>query len=207
MRFESSTRPSTPDSGVSNMRRRMREPPRERVPAAKRVPALEEPRLKMRVPAEVRAGEEALAISARPAMVPVPASSVSRPVASSPARSKRPTITKLARSDEPPWLIKGRVTPVRGMSLVTPPTIRNAWNEMAAVRPVAQKAARSDLARAAVTRPRTAKSMNRMMTAPPPRRPISSPMAEKMKSDSTTGIDVGMPLPMPVPTRPPSASE
>lgn len=33
---------------------------------------------------------------------------------------------KLAKSDEPPWLMKGRVRSVSGMSLVTPPTMMNA---------------------------------------------------------------------------------
>ena len=103
--------------------------------------------------------------------------------------------------------MKGRVTPVSGTRRVTPPTMRNAWNEMEAVRPLAMKAARSDFARAATVRPRTANSMNSSRTAEPPSRPISSPMAEKMKSDSTTGMIVAMPRPMPTPTRPPSASE
>ena len=66
---------------------------------------------------------------------------------------------KLARSELPPWLMKGRVTPVRGRSLVVPPTMRKAWNAMATVRPAAVKAAMSVFARAAVTKPRTAKSM------------------------------------------------
>ena len=122
------------------------------------------------------------------AMMPVPVSSVSRPVASSPARMSRPTMMKLASSDEPPWLMNGSVTPVSGMSRVTPPTMRKAWNEMAAVRPVAENAARSLLARAAVVRPRTAKSMKSMSTAVAPSRPSSSPMAEKMKSEATTGM-------------------
>ena len=140
-------------------------------------------------------------------MTPVPVSSAPRPVASSPARSKSATTMKLAKSDEPPWLMKGRVTPVSGMRRVTPPTMRNAWNEMEAVRPVAENAARSLLARAAVVRPRTAKSMNKSSTPEAPRSPISSPMVAKMKSDSTTGMLSDMPRPMPMPTRPPSASE
>ena len=114
---------------------------------------------------------------------------------------------KLARSDVPPWLMKGRVTPVSGSSLVTPPTMRNAWKEIAHVRPTAAKAEQSDLARAAVASPRTQKSRNMMRTAEEPRSPISSPMAEKMKSLCTNGIVVERPLPMPTPTRPPSASE
>ena len=114
---------------------------------------------------------------------------------------------KLESSELPPWLMKGRVTPVRGRSLVTPPTMRKAWKPMTLVRPTAAKAEESDLARAAVAKPRTQKSMKRMMTAVLPRRPVSSAMAEKMKSDSTTGMSVGMPFPMPVPVRPPSAME
>ena len=114
---------------------------------------------------------------------------------------------KLDSSEEPPWLMKGRVTPVSGMRRVTPPTIRNAWKEMEAVRPLAMKAVRSDFARAATVRPRTANSMNSSSTADAPSRPISSPIAEKMKSDSTTGMRVDMPRPMPTPTMPPSASE
>ena len=103
--------------------------------------------------------------------------------------------------------MKGRVTPVSGMSLVTPPTMVKAWKEMAAVRPAAEKAARSDLARAAVVRPRTANSMNSSSTAEPPSRPISSPIAAKIISEATTGMMSAMPLPMPTPARPPSARE
>ena len=114
---------------------------------------------------------------------------------------------KLARSEVPPWLMKGSVTPVSGMSLVAPATMRKAWNASALVRPTAANAAESDLARAAVAKPRTQSSRNKMSTAAPPRRPLSSAMALKMKSDSTTGMSVGRPLPMPEPMRPPSASE
>ncbi len=114
---------------------------------------------------------------------------------------------KLAKSEEPPWLMKGSVTPVSGKNLVTPPTMRKAWKQMEVVRPAAVKAAMSDLARAAVAKPRTAKSMKSSSTALAPKRPISSPMAEKMKSEATTGMSSGMPLPTPAPKRPPSARE
>ena len=90
---------------------------------------------------------------------------------------------------------------------MTPPTMMNAWMEMAQVSPTAAKAEQSDLARAAVARPRTQKSRKRMRIADAPRRPISSPMAAKMKSLCTKGMVVERPLPMPVPTRPPSARE
>ena len=126
---------------------------------------------------------------------------------SSPARSSSATAMKLESSEEPPWLMNGRVTPVRGSRRVTPPTMRNAWNERDATRPTAVNALMSLLARAAVVRPRTASSMNSSSTAAPPSRPISSAMAEKMKSLLTTGMSVGMPLPMPAPESPPSAME
>ena len=45
-----------------------------------------------------------------------------------------------------------------------------------------------NIARAAVAKPRTHRSRNSTSTAEEPRRPISSPTAEKMKSDSTTGM-------------------
>ena len=66
---------------------------------------------------------------------------------------------KLARSELPPWLMNGSVTPVSGSSLVTPPTMRNACTAIAAVRPTAVNADMSDFARAAVASPRTASSM------------------------------------------------
>ena len=141
------------------------------------------------------------------ALVPSPEGSAVRPVPSSPARRSRPMTMKLESRLEPPWLMNGRVTPVRGRSFVTPPTMRNAWKERAVVRPTAVNALMSLFARAAVVRPRTARSIKRSSTAAPPRRPISSATAEKMKSLFTTGMSVGMPLPMPEPTRPPSASE
>ena len=114
---------------------------------------------------------------------------------------------KLAMRLLPPWLMKGRVMPVRGMSPVVPPTMMKACRLMLAVRPAAVKAATSLLARAAVARPRTAKSTKRISTADAPRRPISSAMAQKMKSLSTMGMVVHRPRPMPTPKRPPSASE
>ena len=114
---------------------------------------------------------------------------------------------KLESSEEPPWLMKGRVMPVRGSRRVTPPTMMKAWIDIDVMRPTAVNAAMSDLARAAVAKARTASSMKAMRTAPAPSRPISSPIAEKMKSLATTGMSVGRPLPMPVPMSPPSASE
>ena len=138
---------------------------------------------------------------------PAPSTSACSPVPSWPQRKRKPTAMKLASRDVPPWLMKGSVTPVSGMRPMTPPAMRNACRAMEVVRPTAMKAARSERARAAVSRPRTASRTNRRMTAAAPRRPISSAMAEKMKSLSTTGIIVAIPWPMPVPMRLPSAME
>ena len=119
---------------------------------------------------------------------------------------------KLARSDEPPWLMKGSVMPVRGMRRVTPPTMMNACRTTMDVRPTATNELTSLFARAAVTKPRTAKHRNSSSTPAAPRRPISSAMAAKMKSLSATGI-WGSPLRRPgrarapTPNRSPSAME
>ena len=126
---------------------------------------------------------------------------------SSPALSKSATIIKLASKELPPWLIKGKVTPVSGKSLVTPPTMIKACITSEAVSPVAANAAISDFARAAVARPRIASTTYASKTAELPNKPISSPIAEKIKSEATTGISVARPRPIPLPTKPPSASE
>ena len=76
---------------------------------------------------------------------------------------------------------------------------------MVDVRPTAMNELTSLFARAAVSRPRTAKQTYMSSMAPAPNRPVSSAMAEKMKSLSTTGICSAKPLPMPTPNMPPSA--
>ena len=114
---------------------------------------------------------------------------------------------KLARSEEPPWLMKGRVRPVSGMSLVTPPTMMNACKTMTLVMPTATNALTSLFARAAVANPRMPSERKSSSRAAAPRRPVSSAMAVKMKSLSTTGMRVARPLPTPTPNSPPSASE
>ena len=78
---------------------------------------------------------------------------------------------------------------------------------MVVVRPTATNDAKSLFARAAVAKPRMAKLRNSSRTPAAPRRPISSAMAAKMKSDSTTGIWSAKPRPMPQPNRSPSAME
>ena len=46
-------------------------------------------------------------------------------------------LASLAKSDDPPWLMKGNVRPVSGMNRVTPPTMMKAWSTMMEVRPTA----------------------------------------------------------------------
>ena len=146
-------------------------------------------------------------------MAPVWRISESTPVPSSPQRSRQPTMMKLAMSDEPPWLMKGSVMPVRGMRRVTPPTMINACSTMMEVRPTAVNELTSDFARAAVTMPRMAKHKYSSSTPAAPSRPVSSAMTGKMKSLSATGMppcatgSPPMPRPMPVPNRSPSAME
>ena len=159
-----------------------------------------------RLPSETRPSTPVLPWTAESEVVVI---SVSTPVASSPARKSSATAMKLARSEEPPWLMKGSVRPVRGMSLVTPPTMMKACSTMSAVQPTAVNELTSLLARAAVTKPRMAKHRYRSRMPAAPRRPISSAMAAKMKSLSTTGMGMSpaRPRPTPTPNRSPSAME
>ena len=53
--------------------------------------------------------------------------------------SKRPRMAKAVRRLLPPWLMKGRVMPVRGMKLVTPPMLRRVWVISTVVSPLASK--------------------------------------------------------------------
>ena len=74
-----------------------------------------------------------LAFAGRGARVWVPLAS------SSEIASKRPRIAKTVRRLLPPWLMKGRVMPVRGMNLVTPPMLRKVWVASTVVSPLANK--------------------------------------------------------------------
>ena len=102
--------------------------------------------------------------------------------------------------------MKGSVTPVSGISRVTPPMMTNACSDIDATRPVAVNAAMSVLARAAVASPRMAKTRKHRTIAAPPSNPSSSPIAEKMKSVATKGMRSGMPAPSPTPVSPPAAN-
>ena len=48
-------------------------------------------------------------------------------------------MAKAVRRLLPPWLMKGRVMPVRGMKLVTPPMLRKVWAASTVVSPLANK--------------------------------------------------------------------
>ncbi len=139
---------------------------------------------------------------------PVPEDiSDSMPVPWSLARMRKPRMMKLANSEEPPCETKGRVRPVSGIRRVTPPTMMKACSTMMAVKPTAMNELTSLLARTAIRMPRMEKHRYSSRTPAAPSRPVSSAMAEKMKSDSTMGICEARPLPMPTPNSPPSASE
>jgi hypothetical protein len=51
--------------------------------------------------------------------------------------------------------MNGRVTPVRGITRVTPPMITNAWRAMIVVRPVARSFEKPSSASSAVLKPRS----------------------------------------------------
>ena len=62
----------------------------------------------------------------------------------------------LATIELPPKETKGRVTPVSGMTLVTPPMITNAWRTKIAVSPAASSFEKPSGAITAVLKPRAA---------------------------------------------------
>ncbi len=74
-----------------------------------------------------------MALAGRGARVRVPLASPSE------IANKRPRMAKAVKRLLPPWLMKGRVIPVRGMNLVTPPMLRKVWVASTVVSPLASK--------------------------------------------------------------------
>lgn len=89
---------------------------------------------------------------------------------------------KLESSEEPPWAMKGKVMPVRGMRSVMPPTMMKACSTMTEVRPTAISELTSLFARAATTMPRMAKDRYKSRMPAAPKSPDSSAMTAKMAS-------------------------
>ena len=121
-------------------------------------------------------------------------------------RSSNATITKLATSDDPPYEMNGSVTPVSGITRITPPTITKVWIPTIVVSPAANNFENGRSACTAMRSPLPTNSRNRMHTAMVPMRPDSSPMAENTKSVGALGIFCGLPSPSPVPANPPLPS-
>src|SRR6266540_4143498 len=126
---------------------------------------------------------------------------------SSEMRRSNAMTTKLAISEEPPYETNGSVTPVRGMSRVTPPRMTNVWMPMMLVRPAANSFGNGRSACTAIRNPAATSSRNAIRIATVPSSPSSSPIAEKMKSVDAFGILSGLPSPRPVPAKPPDPNE
>ena len=106
-------------------------------------------------------------------------------------------ITKLAMSDDPPYEMNGSVTPVSGITRITPPTITKVCTPMIVVSPAANSFENGRSAWMAMRNPLPTSSRNSMHTATVPSRPSSSPMAESTKSVDAFGIFCGLPEPEP----------
>ena len=68
--------------------------------------------------------------------------------------STSPNIIMNDTADEPPYEMNGSVTPVSGMTFVTPPTMTNTCRAKTDVRPVARSFENGSRARVAMRKPR-----------------------------------------------------
>src|SRR3954471_9224111 len=103
---------------------------------------------------------------------PPPSASGSRRARSDTIKSSASS-TKLATIDAPPYETNGSVTPVSGMTFVTPPTITNTWIANTAPRPVASSFAKPSVASVAVLNARAANRRPIARMAQPPNSPTS----------------------------------
>ena len=97
------------------------------------------------------------------------------------------------------------MTPVSGITRVTPPMITNAWTPRIVASPAANSCENGRFDWIAMRNALPTRSRKPPMTATVPISPSSSPMAEKMKSVVATGITLGLPSPRPVPVKPAGA--
>ena len=84
--------------------------------------------------------------------------------------------------DVPPALRNGSVTPVSGISLMTPPMITNVCSPRNAVAAMASSAANRERARSEMPAPRMMTIAYSPSTSTPVTRPICSQSTAKMKS-------------------------
>ncbi len=95
------------------------------------------------------------------------------------------------------------MTPVRGMTRVTPPTITNVCTPMIIVSPPANSFENGRSAWSAMRNPLPMRRRKAVRIATVPSRPSSSPIAANTKSVDAAGIFWGLPSPSPVPANPP----
>ena len=88
----------------------------------------------------------------------------------------------LISSDDPPALTNGSGIPLVGSSPSTTLMLKNAWNAIIVVSPIATKAPKRSGARIAVRSPRQVMTQKQATTTVEPISPSSSAMTLKMKS-------------------------
>ena len=79
--------------------------------------------------------------------------------------------------------------PVKGNSRTTPAMMKKAWKPMMRVKPAAIRREKSERAVCAMRKPAPTSRMKAITTATQPTRPISVPMAAKIMSLVSSGID------------------
>jgi len=112
------------------------------------------------------------------------------------------------QSEDPPYEMKGSVSPVMGTRLATTAMFTQAWDASHTVIPVAMSAPVGSWARIAIRTPRYARTRKSTTTASVPASPSSSPSTAKMESVYGAGRNPNFsrPAPRPSPNGPPSAS-
>lgn len=102
--------------------------------------------------------------------------------------------------------MKGSVTPVMGMMLSTPHIIISVWMAVIEVKPTQISLFILSLQKRLILMPIKVRSPNKSSMIIALIIPVSSLMAEKIKSVCTAGIKLGLPKNKPVPKRPPEAT-
>ncbi len=113
---------------------------------------------------------------------------------------------KDTRSEEPPLDTNGKVTPVRGNKRRLPAMIRMLCPTKCTTNPIASRHWKVSADFKAVRMPRLTSSASNPRIPSAPRSPVSSVMAEKIKSDWAIGTRLGLPIPTPRPINPPFAT-
>ncbi len=107
---------------------------------------------------------------------------------------------------EPPRLMNGRVTPVRGSTSVAPNTFRQVWNSSIPPAAHAEMEYSVDRLRVALARAEDASAARVSTTVSARTSPCSSHSMPKTRSLSPANTSFRQPLPRPTPNRPPVAA-